>query len=210
MHAFLVISPPDIPPSADVLSLQPEKSLGIDAVRQVQHFLSRKPLMSDHNTVIINAAETLTLPAQNALLKILEEPPGNSQIYLVTSQPDLLLPTILSRVSDAAASVRKVPDKSQLNSAARLLKQLTATASIGERLELIDSAAFTRESALEFTELLEHQLHHDLNTADFSLNSDFYQLLHKTRRYLKANVSVRLAMDNFAIGLSALPIEQKP
>ena len=36
--------------------------------------------------------------AQNALLKILEEPPGNSEIYLVTDQPNQLLPTILSRV----------------------------------------------------------------------------------------------------------------
>ena len=47
--------------------------------------------------MIIDEADALVPPAQNALLKTLEEPPPSSVFILVTSRPDVLLPTVLSR-----------------------------------------------------------------------------------------------------------------
>lgn len=73
-------------------------SIGIDAVREVKNFLWQKPNASPRRTLIIDNADLLTTEAQNALLKITEEPPASSLLILVTSDPDAILPTITSRL----------------------------------------------------------------------------------------------------------------
>jgi DNA polymerase III subunit delta' len=72
-------------------------SIGIDAVREIKNFLWQKPNMSPRRTLVINDAELLTTEAQNALLKITEEPPASSLLILVASDSESLIPTILSR-----------------------------------------------------------------------------------------------------------------
>ena len=81
--------------------LDPDKkgdSIGIDAAREIKDFLWQKPNVSPRRTLILDEAEFLTTEAQNALLKITEEPPASSLIILISSDPDGLLATILSRV----------------------------------------------------------------------------------------------------------------
>lgn len=72
----------------------------IDAIRDAKHFLSLSPLNGDRKAVIIDKAHTMQAEAQNALLKILEEPPASATIILVTSQVDGILPTVRSRVEE--------------------------------------------------------------------------------------------------------------
>jgi len=69
----------------------------IEAIRQAKIWLAKKPFSSPKKIVIITEAQNLTLPAQNALLKTLEEPPAHSLIILTTPNPALLLPTVVSR-----------------------------------------------------------------------------------------------------------------
>jgi DNA polymerase-3 subunit delta' len=83
----------------ETLIVQPENgSIGIDAVRNSKQFLSRKPLYSAHRILIINDAETLTNQAQNAILKLAEEPPRSSLIIIIALGPDAILPTLQSRL----------------------------------------------------------------------------------------------------------------
>jgi DNA polymerase III delta prime subunit len=92
--------------------LDPEKkgdSIGIDAARAIKNFLWQKPNMSSRRTLILDEAEFLTAEAQNALLKITEEPPASSLIILVSSDPDGLLPTIMSRIEKVYFGL--VPEK---------------------------------------------------------------------------------------------------
>lgn len=74
-----------------------ETSIKIDQVRTVQHRLSYKPYERQRTTVIIDGCEHLTLPAANALLKTLEEPPDNALLLLLTGHKDALPITIVSR-----------------------------------------------------------------------------------------------------------------
>ncbi len=74
-----------------------EESIGIDKIRKIKIFLSRKPIYSPLRTVIINEADRLTLEAQNALLKIAEEPSILSLIILVLPNPEALFSTLTSR-----------------------------------------------------------------------------------------------------------------
>ena len=57
----------------------------------------RTPSLAPAKVFIIDEAERLDLPGQNALLKTLEEPPPSTYLFLVTSRPERLLPTIWSR-----------------------------------------------------------------------------------------------------------------
>jgi DNA polymerase III delta prime subunit len=74
------------------------ESIGIDAAREVKNFLWQKPNTSARRTLILDNAELLTTEAQNALLKITEEPPASSLLILITSDIESILPTIASRL----------------------------------------------------------------------------------------------------------------
>jgi DNA polymerase-3 subunit delta' len=83
----------------DVLMVEPGESgaIKIDQVRDVVDRASYRPFEGRKRVVIIDQADRLVPEAQNALLKTLEEPPGASVFILVSSRPDVLLPTVRSR-----------------------------------------------------------------------------------------------------------------
>ncbi|MDO8515854.1 MAG: AAA family ATPase, partial [bacterium] len=81
-----------------MLVLPTEGTLGIDAVREIKNFLWQKPNVSPYRTVIVDDAELLTTEAQNALLKITEEPPASGLVILVAHDEESLLPTLRSRL----------------------------------------------------------------------------------------------------------------
>ena len=91
----------DVPETilSENLLIKPEgDSIGIDQVRQVRQFLSQRVALAKRRSVIIDQADKLTPQAQNAVLKIAEEPPEKGLIILVVTSPDSLLPTLRSRV----------------------------------------------------------------------------------------------------------------
>lgn len=66
-------------------------------IRQLQRDISLRPYEGKTKVFVIDNAHNLTPEAQNALLKILEEPPRDSLIVLITSRPSFLFKTIISR-----------------------------------------------------------------------------------------------------------------
>lgn len=81
----------------DLLQISGEQSIGVDAVRELSHFMQNAPQQGGARVVLLPAAERMTEAASNALLKTLEEPGQNSFLLLQTAQPQQLLATILSR-----------------------------------------------------------------------------------------------------------------
>ena len=72
-------------------------SIKIDPVRAVIAASAYRPFDGRRRLVVIDEADALETEAQNALLKVLEEPPSGTVFTLLTSRPDALLPTIRSR-----------------------------------------------------------------------------------------------------------------
>lgn len=84
----------------NIIGLYPDakQKIGVDAVHELQHSLHYTQYSSSGiQVVVITAADRLTIPAQNALLKTLEEPPLGTLIILTATTPSALLPTVLSR-----------------------------------------------------------------------------------------------------------------
>ena len=74
-----------------------ENSLKIDQIREVIKKLNEKPISSEKKIYIIDDADKMTMAAQNALLKVLEEPPKYIIIILIGSNENLFINTIKSR-----------------------------------------------------------------------------------------------------------------
>lgn len=83
----------------DIRWITHEKSgIGVDEIReQINNDIVIKPYSSPHKVYIVPDAEKMTIQAQNALLKTIEEPPAYAVIILLTTNADVFLQTILSR-----------------------------------------------------------------------------------------------------------------
>ena len=96
----------------DIITVKHEKpaSISVDDIRtQVNGDIMIKPYSSPYKVCIIPDADLLTVQAQNALLKTIEEPPEYAVIFLLTENADSLLPTIRSRC--VMLKLRNIKDK---------------------------------------------------------------------------------------------------
>lgn len=96
----------------DIIMVKHEKPLtiSVDDIReQVNADVSIKPYSSPYKIYVIPDAEKMTVQAQNALLKTLEEPPEYVVIFLLTENVESLLPTIRSRC--VMLKLRNIKDK---------------------------------------------------------------------------------------------------
>ena len=88
----------EIEASLDVTIIEPENGLiKVDVIRALSENIMLKPTVSNRRVFIINNADAMNESAQNALLKILEEPPSYAVIILITSNKEKILMTIKSR-----------------------------------------------------------------------------------------------------------------
>ncbi|MDP3948556.1 MAG: hypothetical protein Q8Q17_01250 [bacterium] len=84
----------------DFLLIKPDEqgTIGIDQMRRLRNFLWQKPFASSRRTAVIDDSEAMTGEAQNAILKIAEEPPESSLLILIASDYERLWPTLQSRM----------------------------------------------------------------------------------------------------------------
>lgn len=128
------------------------QSIGIADIRGFQNKIFLKPLKSKIKAVILKNSENLTIEAQNALLKILEEPPPNTIIILIAKSKDSLLSTIQSRCK--IIDIKEQMTGSLEKESAQYLNILISLNSlrIGERLKTAQDNSKTKEDALVFLE----------------------------------------------------------
>ena len=142
----------------DVVVLAPGESgsIGIDPVREALAQVGYRPFEGRRRVIVVDDADLLLPPAQNALLKTLEEPPPRSQFVLVTARPDMLLDTVRSRcprlrlghldVDEVAGILRRRPE---IDARAARAAAAAAGGSAGRALQLASSdREGTREAAV--------------------------------------------------------------
>jgi DNA polymerase III subunit delta' len=91
---------PNLEVHPDIMWIEPQKKsriIGVDQIREVSQRLSQTSYSGGWKSCIIVGADRLGEEASNAFLKTLEEPAGQTIFFLLTDQPENLLPTIASR-----------------------------------------------------------------------------------------------------------------
>lgn len=130
------------PNSPDFLRIFPEEeklSIGIEEAKKIVKFLSQKPYEKTSKLVLVENARYLTIQAQNALLKTLEELPDFATIILECGKQNELLETVVSRcqrffaggkrsgeikpLGVAWTKIKKLPPKSKLDLAEKLAQK---------------------------------------------------------------------------------------
>ncbi|MBR3323815.1 hypothetical protein IKG16_02960 [Candidatus Saccharibacteria bacterium] len=134
--------------------LEPSENgkISIEATRELIKACTLK--QTTDTFIIIKAAEAMTLEAQNTLLKLLEEPKENYHFILFTSDPSLLLPTILSRAEIYYQSVKNplstpVVASSEIKELAHQLLKTTERDLPDFAENLTKKRKFTRQQVLE-------------------------------------------------------------
>ena len=71
--------------------------INVETIRSVLELVSQQTMESQDRVIILEQADRMNIPAQNALLRTLEDPPDHVCFFLLTDKPAVLLPTIRSR-----------------------------------------------------------------------------------------------------------------
>ena len=114
-----------------------ETEIGIDEARDIAHFLWQKPVKSPRRTLVIEQSGGLTAHAQNAILKIAEEPPEHGLIILAVKSPEVLLPPLVSRFQKIYFSSSGDAQSRKSESAEKFAIQLLRAPTPKERTETI-------------------------------------------------------------------------
>jgi len=154
-------------PSTDLLIASVEEnksSIGIEKIREIQKFLSQKPYENNTKLVFIEEAHLLTVQAQNALLKTLEEPPVFATIILECANKNDLLETIISRCQQIY--VNSTRPKTGKNPSWEKIKRL----SIKEKLNLAEK--LTKKTPTEVREILREWLENERENLRINMTED--------------------------------------
>lgn len=180
-----------------------EKAMGIEDVRDIQKKILLKPFKGKTKAVIIQAYENITPEAQNALLKVLEEPPANTIIIISTQKKELLLPTINSRCKIIELKNNNLTlSKDEYAQYLNILISLSEEG-IGYKLKLAQDISKSKEEAIVWLEkmaiFVRKKLVESYNDPKYP---NFLKTLQKTYTVIKStNVSQRIALENLFLSV---------
>lgn len=192
----------------DIIYLEADgKSIKDEAVERVQEKLKKKPFSGERNIVVIKDADTMTIRAQNRLLKTLEEPHPGTIIFLLSENIENLVQTILSRCVVFKVNPFETKEYAQIKEQAYGLTQM-----------LLDKAPFylvkiklnefveDQESAVRLLDSME-LIYRDLVIIDNKESRNYkkenlyraVELIEQARRDLQRGINVGYAMKNLVI-----------
>lgn len=159
-----------------------EDQIKIETIREVCHQMEISPIEGGPKVCVIEDAHRLNTASSNAFLKTLEEPGERRYFLLLTTQPNLLLPTILSRciqftLKPEGKALALPLEATQKYS--ELLRSAIRSKNILPLVEELDS----KEEALGFLQFLQNEMHTTV-TGGFSENFFSALSVHDiTRKY---------------------------
>ena len=140
-----------------------KQNVTVDQIRAVFRDASVLPNEAAHKIYVIREADRMNLPAQNAALKLLEEPPAGAVFLLCTTNPALLLPTVRSRCAHVNVAGREdAPSDEAKELAAGYVKavaagdeaQLLRWCAAHEGIDGRSALAFLEQTRLLLTDML--------------------------------------------------------
>lgn len=170
----------------------------IENIRGLKYFMSFKPYSSNYKIAVINDADTITIEAANSLLKILEEPPSQSMIILISSKAKLLPQTILSRC-EIVRFLTLQQEQTSESSKAGLNFDKIRKQNIASRMRYARNI-YEKENYIELVNLWLNSLRPKL-LEDNSLAPVLRNLLNLSKIISQPQFNHRIALENFFVTL---------
>lgn len=175
-----------------------KKAFGIEDVRKIQQKISLRPFKGEKKTLIVNLYKGISTEAQNAMLKLLEEPPSSSIIILQVENSGIFLPTILSR-----AQIIEIKNEEDGTDGTHLEN----IDGVGEALLLAQNLSKDKNEAIAWLErsILSTRNNmiekiDDRNTS-YKLRKTIHQLEMTHYELKNTNVNTRLSLENLFLNL---------
>ncbi|HCS78721.1 TPA: hypothetical protein DIV55_03170 [Patescibacteria group bacterium] len=192
---------------AAVDQIVPEGTIGIAEVRLLLKEMSRKPFVSLFKATVVEI-ENVSMEAQQAMLKTLEEPAAANLFFLSAPHVHLLLPTIVSRctVVDLPVTENELPPQ-DLEKLTSFWRQFL-TLKLGERFLLLGTIVNTKDEALNWLTIqicfLAQELRNSYTMTGSPLQTGIQlatllTLLLEARERLMRNGALKLALDQVCI-----------
>lgn len=153
----------------DVIEIDGASNTGVDHIRELRQNAIYRPARGRFKIYIIDEVHMLSTGAFNALLKTLEEPPEHVKFIMATTEPNKVLPTILSRcqrfdfrniqTNDIANHLKKILTDEKMEAEDSLLRRIArlARGSMRDALSLLDQLLSMSDGKLKL-ELLDELL----------------------------------------------------
>lgn len=177
-------------------------SIGIEDVKNIQKKIFLKPIKSPIKAVVIEDAQMLTVQAQNSLLKILEEPPDRTIIFLSADSSDVFISTIISRCKIIVLNKELQKYDENISGEAQKFLETMDNISTGDLLKYAENLAKDKDRAIEWTECVILGLREVLLKESESGQTG-YELIDNIKKFqtlrseLKnTNINIRFAIEN--------------
>lgn len=207
-------------PEVYIIDKKENETIKIDEIRKLFEDALEKPIISNRKIYIIKNAEKLNVNAQNAILKILEEPPSYIHIFLISKNIDNILPTIKSRtkkiyiydleeqkkyeqnLQKEKKDIKANDDKNTLevnnydkfDNIFKDIGKLSQFSYYNKYKKL-----FTKENYKNEMTYLEEVYDNNLNKGKIYNIAKIYSVLLETKRKISNNCNYEMLIDNFLI-----------
>lgn len=168
------------------------ENFGIDSGREIQSLASKKAVSGSKRVFVITLS-SITSQAQNALLKLFEEPAEGVHFFIITSSSEIFLPTLRSRLHILSQGLALGKEKT--------LADEFVKASKSERLNLLKDIVENKDKteALELLNNLEAALYKNKSKGDPWTS---FEMIQKSRDYLQGRApSVKMILENIALSV---------
>jgi hypothetical protein len=171
---------------------QEHEGITIDIVRSLKEQVLSKPYQADISIYVLLHLHESTMEAQQALLKLLEEPPAHVRFILTVNYPSVLLSTILSRVHLHSESKKGEPETTH-----RSFHELKAE-SVGARVQWVTEIKDRHEALLVVTAWME-EITRSIETQPTLTQVNQLRNLSKGITYLQANTNPKLVLEHLLL-----------
>lgn len=181
------------------------ETFAIDDARELKAFAETKPVDSAGSKVCLVATGSITVEAQNALLKLLEEPPEYARFFLIVPSAHLLLPTVKSRLATIEAGETDVPGATggsgEIGTIAREFLRLAPAKRFDMVKKFMDEVAKEKRSKQDAIDLL-NAIEREVHAAGAAKNADRLDALELARTYMHdRSPSLKMLLEYVALSV---------
>jgi DNA polymerase III delta prime subunit len=179
---------------------QSYQTFTIDEARNLKSLHETRPIGTTGKRIFIISMNGVTIEAQNALLKLLEEPAEYAHFFLIIPSAHLLLPTVKSRlhfIGEPSDAIARNPEAAE---EARKFLRMTSVKKLDYVKKLVDDISkekLTRQDAIDFLDAVEGEIHAKRNLKEHMKTLEAISLV---RKYIYDRApSVKMLLEYMAL-----------